>query len=99
MKKEIKPKRYEIDSFEKLCNVINEENYERLTVDLAGWLRYITLMNKEFREKYPKECEGKTNWEIANCSFVWIDDGKNNLKEVKVTNRETGEIETIELST
>jgi hypothetical protein len=52
---------------------------------------------EKIREKHPKECEGKENWEIMKSSFIWIDDGKNDLKEVKLTNTKTGEIKKIKI--
>ena len=85
------PKEYEISTFEQLINVVDEKNIESLTLDLALWLQYAVITYKEFRDKYPKECEGKTNWEIAKCAFIWKDDGINKLTNVSVLVKETGE--------
>jgi hypothetical protein len=85
------PKRYEIDSFDKLLNVANKENVERLAVDLAGWLLYITDVIEKYKEHHP-EAKGKLNSEIVKCHFIWIDDSKHDLKGVNLTNINTGEV-------
>lgn len=85
-------KQYEIDSFKKLCNIITDENYEQITMDLCKWLAYHVHIMNEYRHKFPKESKGKTNWEIAKTSFIWIDDGKNDIKKVIIKNKETGEV-------
>jgi len=87
-----KNKKYEIDSFEKLVNVANKENIEKLSIDLLLWLNYVVDAFEEIRKKHPKECEGKSNWEISEVNFIWIDDGKNKIDYVKVTNKKTGEV-------
>jgi hypothetical protein len=92
-----KPKKYEIETFENLINVVNKENFKRLSVDLLLWLNHNVNTMEKIREKHPKECEGKENWEIMKSSFIWIDDGKNDLKEVKLTNTKTGEIKKIKI--
>jgi hypothetical protein len=88
-------KRYKIDSFEKLLNVVTEENIELLATDLGNWMCTYLLFVKEARIKYPKETEGKTNSEIFKSEFEWIDDGKNDLKEVVIINNSTGETQKI----
>jgi broad specificity phosphatase PhoE len=85
------PKRYEIDSFSKLINVANKDNVERLAIDLAGWLLYITDVLDNIREKHPQETEGKLNSEIVEAHFIWIDDNKHDMKGVRITQSETGE--------
>ncbi len=86
-----KPKQYEIDSFEKLINIINEDNFENLSTDLVHWLAIATAHYKTMRDQYPDQCKGKTNWEIAKAYFTWIDDGKHE-HEIKITNPQTGEV-------
>lgn len=90
-------KKYNIDSFEKLINVVTTENVGRLALDLALFLQYAATMYEEFRKQDPKGCEGKTNWEIGNVSFEWADDNKNELKYVKVEDKSTGEVTHIDL--
>lgn len=87
-----KPKKYNIDSFEKLCNVVNEENIERFIPDLAGWLLYYAYVISKFRKEHPEETRGKSNIQIVKGAFIWYDDGKNDFKGVDLINNETGEI-------
>lgn len=93
---EKEPKRYEIDSFNKLINVANKDNVERLAIDLAGWLIYVTNIISDIRENHPKETEGKLNSEITEAHFIWIDDNKHEMKGVRVTQSDTGETEYID---
>lgn len=86
------PKKYHIDSFEKLCNAVNEENAERLAVDLAGWIIGYAKFVSEIRKKHPKECKRKRNSSIVKASFIWTDDGKNEVTGIIITNEATGEI-------
>ena len=92
-----KPKTYEIDTFEKLLNVANGSNVQNLAIDLAQWLIYCTNTIEQLREKHPELCKGKTNHEIAKCTFIWIDDGKNDLNNVKLVKKETGEVVNVKL--
>jgi len=90
-----KVKRYEIDSFEKLCNVVSSENFDRISKDLCLWLLYNVIVMKKIRKDHPKETKNKTNWKLSRSSFIWVDDGKNDLKEVVIKNKETGEVQKI----
>jgi hypothetical protein len=89
-------KQYEIDSFEKLCNVVNNENVDRLAVDLAQWLLVYANTVESIRESYPELTKDKLNTQIAKGAFVWVDDGKNDLLGVQVTNEATGEVTKID---
>jgi hypothetical protein len=89
------PKQYEIDSFEKLCNVINSENYKAITMDLVMWLGYHVDFIEKIRKEHPEFTKDKTNFELFKSSFIWIDDGKNDFKEVVVKNESTGEVRRI----
>ena len=91
-------KRYEIDSFNKLINVANKENVERLALDLANWLIYVTNVIDQMKESHPKETKGKTNSEIVEASFIWVDDKKYDLKGVKLINSQTGEVKNIDFN-
>ncbi len=86
-----KPKKYTIDSFEKLCNVVNDQNAEVLAIDLAAWLLYYNHAISEFRKAHP-EFKDKLNTELAIGSFTWVDDGKNEILGTTITNGQTGEI-------
>ena len=85
-------KTYVIDSFEKLLNVLNDDNFKNLTLDLLKWLATYMVYIKEVRGKYPNETEGKSNWEICEAHFEWIDDGKNDIKYIDHHNKHTGEV-------
>lgn len=87
-----KPKRYEINSLDKLLNVANKENINRLSIDFLLFLNTHVNQIEAIRKQYPKECEGKTNQEIATGSFIWIDDGKNDLTGVTFKDKDTGEV-------
>lgn len=84
-------KTYEIDSFEKLMNVVSEENFEALSLDFVKWMAIYLAHVKKVREAHPEETKELLNWEIIEASFEWIDDGANDLKEVKVVDSKTGE--------
>jgi hypothetical protein len=86
-----KPKEYHIDSFEKICNLVNEENVIRLARDFQLWLLSYQGFIDIFRKDHPEETRGLTNSQIAKGVFIWIDDGKNDLKGVELTSKETGE--------
>ncbi len=87
--------KYKIDSFERLCNIANTENIERLVMDMAHWLKsYVRLMDK-LRKKYPNETKGKSNTEIAFSSFTWVDDGKTDILGANIENAATGELHEI----
>lgn len=88
----MKPKEYEITSFERLCNVVNKDNAENLATDLALWLIYYANCLHGIREKNPELTKGKLNTEIAKGTFTWIDDGKNELRSSTIVNKATGEI-------
>ena len=85
-------KKFVIDSFEKLLNVINGENIDRLSIDFLNWLNVYQQYVAELRKKYPKQTKGKLNWDICKSSFNWIDDGKNEIKFIEHHNQKTGEV-------
>lgn len=85
-------KTYHIDSWEKLCNVINDENKTRLLIDLSHYFLYYAATMKEYRDKHPEQTEGKTNTEIAKSVFKWTDDGVEGINSFEVMNMSTGEV-------
>lgn len=89
------PKTYYIDSFEKLVNVATKENAGRLSVDLASWLWVVVDIFDKLRDKHP-EYKDKTNWQIMEVAFQWIDDGKKGVNRMILTNKDTGEETTVE---
>lgn len=74
--------RYDINSFDDLCDLVSSDNVEILSEDLKNWLNLYISMVDLIRKEYPKETEGLKNTQIAKGSFTWIDDGKNDLKEI-----------------
>jgi len=89
-------KTYEIDSLEKLVNVVNKENFKRLSIDFINWLAFVSFQYEELRASNPELCEGKTNSEIGKSTFIWTDDGKEGITSAQFTNEQTGEKQTIE---
>lgn len=87
----MKAKKYMIEGFEQFFNVLTEENFERLMTDfmLASGV-YLTTI-KKMREDFPEETKGKVNWDISKYHFQWIDDGKNDMKSITITDPRTGE--------
>jgi len=85
-----KIKEYEIDSFEKLCNVVTKENVKRLGFDLIGWLVIYAEAIELFRSKYP-DYKNYTNWQLAKGLFIWVDDGNNQMLGFTFVNKDTGE--------
>lgn len=91
-------KQFEINSFEKLCNVIDEDNFDSLTLDLIMWLAHHVKMMKSLRKDLPKKDKSKTNWELLKTTFIWIDDGEHEIKEVVLKNEDTGEVKTFKFN-
>lgn len=90
-KQKQQPKEYHIDTLEKLLNVITKENAEVLVVDVAKWLFSYSDLLHRMKEANP-EYKNKLNSEICKGSFVWIDDGKNDVTRGRLINQSTGEI-------
>lgn len=74
--------KHEVRSLEDICNLVNSDNFEKLAEDLRMWLISYHLTIQKLRDTHPKETKGKLNTEIAKGGFIWIDDGKNDLKGV-----------------
>ena len=87
-----KEKRYEIETIEQLVNLSTVENYERLGIDFLLWLNYV---NQTF-DKYKKD-NPNSKLPIVN-KFIWIDDGKNEIKHVELRNTTNGEVTTHEVT-
>lgn len=91
-------KKYDIDTFEKLVNIVNDENIERLSIDFCMWLHYANNFIKESRKKNHKLYKGKQNWDVYKQTFIWIDDGEHHLNEIVVKDENTGEEKHIEVT-
>ena len=89
-----KQKRYEIETIEQLVNISTTENFERFSVDFLLWLNHTVQMFDKIKENHP-EYRDKHNSDIAKVKFIWIDDGKNELKNVQLRNTTTGEVTNI----
>jgi hypothetical protein len=89
-------KRYEIETLSQLVNVVDDENFDRITTDFVLWLNYMKEMFKQVKESNP-EYKNKSNSEIAKSVFIWNDDGIIGLRNAHIKVTETGEI--IELNT
>lgn len=86
-------KKYEIDTFEKFLNVVNEENFDRILTDFAEFVgAYLQLCKNSNRKS-------KLNSDrLKFKSFTWIDDGKLGIKYIDVTNAKTGEVSRLKKS-
>jgi hypothetical protein len=93
-----KAKRYEILGFEQVCNVVTDANFTNFMTDMLGAFGMYFEAIDQIKAKYPKECEGKSNWQICKFHFDWIDDGKNDLKSMKFTTPQTGEVVEIKIN-
>lgn len=88
-------KRYEITTISQMLNVTTEENFERIGPDFLLWLHFCVKTAEKTKKQFPKEMGDKKTSDVFPGPFVWIDDGKNIIKEVKTTNTDTGEVKTI----
>ena len=86
-----KEKEYEINSLERLLNVANVENFERLTIDFLSWLHHYVSVIDSMRTKHPELCKDKVNTEIMGSKFIWTDDGIVGLTSASIINTKTGE--------
>lgn len=88
-----KTKKYEIETLEQLVNITTPENFERLSIDFLLWLNQVNQTFAKIKER--EEYKGKINSDIAKVKFIWIDDGKNELKNIQLKNTTTGEVKNI----
>ena len=85
-------KEYMINSFDRLANAVNEDNFQVLAVDLAQVLISYHIQIKAVREARPKETKNKKNSQILKFGFTFIDDGKNDFLGYDLENNQTGEV-------
>lgn len=85
-----KPKEYEIETLEQLVNIVTPENFERLSIDFLSWLNFVNQSFAKIKEK--ENLKDMLNSEIATVKFVWVDDGQNKIKGIKIKNTTTGEV-------
>ena len=80
-------KTYNIDTFHKLLNVINKDNFEDLVICLNKFLAFqVSLKRKMEEEKLPFDAE------ILKCGFLWTDDGEHDMNTLHINDPETGEV-------
>lgn len=85
------PKIYEIDSWDKLHNVVNEDNFVLFMTDFANYLGFYVQSIKQMKRHAPELAE-LSNVEICQSKMRWIDDGENNFDTYEIENANTGEI-------
>jgi len=83
-------KTYEIKTIDQLVNVATPENVDELAKDLYVWLCTVTGLFAKLKKDHPSLAK-KTNSQIAKNTFVWIDDGKDNMS-FRGVSTETGEV-------
>jgi len=85
MTSKTKGKTFDINSFERLVEVADSENIDRLSKDLFLWLSIVVRM----KEKFP---------ELKQMGFVWTDDGKMDIKNLELTDKNTGERRVVKIT-
>jgi hypothetical protein len=88
-----KIKKYEIETLEQLINITTPDNFERLSIDFLLWLNQVNQTFAKLKER--EEYKDKINSDIAKVKFIWIDDGKNEMKSMQLKNTTTGEVTTV----
>jgi len=86
---------YEIKSFENLVNIITPENCAQFGADFIKWATYVSLICEQIRKEGSAADKKKSNWQLLQPSFVWVDDGKNEMEKVQLKIKGTGEVRTI----
>ena len=91
-------KEYHITSFEHLVNTVTKENIENLTVDFMMWLGVILNVDETLRsgDNLSAAEKTKTRWELLKPTFIWTDDGKNEISKIVCQDPTTGEQTIIE---
>ena len=85
-------KTYHIDTLEKFLNVVSIDNYEDIMKDFNSWVSYYIQFVDELRKAKPELLQDKSNTEIAEGTFEWVDDGSNEIKGIRVEDTKTGEV-------
>ena len=85
-------KKYEVKTLTQVCNIVNNENIEDLSICFVKWLFSYNAAISEIREKHPELTDGKLNTEIVEGYFEWIDDGKTDILSHGIINGDTGEV-------
>lgn len=83
-------KKYKVSNFKDLCNLANPENIDVLSEDLKNWLKIYVETLELLRLENP-ELKNLSNSEIAEGSFIWIDDGKNECAGLTFKDKKSGD--------
>ena len=75
---------YNIETLKVLCNVVSDDNIEVLSTDLLLWLESYNNAISEVKRLLPDQVKGLSNSEIAEGSFLWVDDNEAGLRGVNI---------------
>ena len=79
----MKAPEYEINSIDDICDTLTTENYVRFMTDVISSFTFYLESANAVKKLHPEFAHLK-NSEIAKFSFVWIDDGKNDVKSITI---------------
>jgi len=91
-------KEHHIKSFEQLVNIVTKDNIENLTVDFMMWLGVVLNVDETLRSGNTLSAAQKkqTRWKLLKPTFIWTDDGKNEVSKIICQDPTTGEQTIIE---
>jgi len=91
-------KEYHIKSFEQLVNIANKDNIGDLSISFMMWLGVTIDIANILRESGTLTAAQKkqSTWKLLKPTFIWIDDGKEEISKVVITDIRTGEQTTVE---
>ena len=86
-------KEYHIKSFEHLVNVATKDNIGDLSISFMMWLGVTVDIADVLRKGNSLNARQKkqTTWNLLKPTFIWKDDGKNEISRVEMTDIRTGE--------
>ena len=90
-------KTYEIGSWEQLLNAVNPENVGRMAVDLCKTLILYANTSDHVRKSQGLPESTPNTTVLPMTHFEWVDDGINEITQVKITDPITGEVGIINL--
>jgi hypothetical protein len=88
---------YEIDSFQKMLNVANKDNFEDLTNCFFKYMMFHVLMKDECKDLEDLTLSGFDAYILGN-GFIWTDDGETRMDVLRVKDPDTGKITEITYS-
>jgi len=86
-------KEYHIQSFEQLVNIATKDNVGDLSISFMMWLGVTIDIANILRESGTLTAAQKkqSTWKLLKPTFIWIDNGKNEISKVVITDIRTGE--------